>query len=270
MQKNNAIKLMVLGILVTVAYIPSLLWMFERWTVKDTYYSHGLLVPFISVFLVWLKREALAKLKLKPSNAGWLLLLPSIAVYLVSALLRINFSAAFTLVPVLAGLVLLLMGKEYLKQLLFPVLFIVFMIPLPSVAIVNISFQLKIFAAKIATFMVNQVGVPAIREGSVIKTMHAYLVVEDPCSGIRSLIALIALGALMAYLSHTTKIRKAVLFLSAIPIAIGANVARIVALTLASEIYGSKFAMGWFHDTMGFVVFLIAFLALTLLGKVLE
>ncbi|MCX5704226.1 MAG: exosortase/archaeosortase family protein, partial [Candidatus Omnitrophica bacterium] len=165
---------------------------------------------------------------------------------------------------------LLFMGKEYLKQLLFPILFILFMIPLPSAAIVNISFQLKIFAAKLATFAVNQMGVPAIREGSVIKTMHAYLMVEDPCSGIRSLIALIALGTLMAHLSHTTKVKKTIVFLSAIPIAIGANVVRIVALTLASEIYGSKFAMGWFHDTMGIVVFIIAFLALTLLSKALE
>ena len=94
--------------------------------------------------------------------------------------------------------------------------------------------------------------------------------VEDPCSGIRSLIALIALGTLMAHLSHTTKIKKTILFLSAIPIAIGANVVRIVALTLASEIYGTKFTMGLFHDTMGIVVFIIAFIALTLLSKSLE
>ena len=164
MKKNELIKLAVLGALVLVVYIPSLIWMYDRWTVKDTYYSHGLLVPFISALLIWLKREQLAKLTLKPSNTGWLLLIPSITVYLISAILRINFSGAFTLVPMLAGLVLLFMGKEYLKQLLFPILFILFMIPLPSAAIVNISFQLKIFAAKLSTFVVNQIGVPAIRD----------------------------------------------------------------------------------------------------------
>lgn len=270
MKKNDLIKLAVLGTLVLIVYLPSLIWMYDRWTVTDTYYSHGLLVPFISALLVWLKRGQLAKLKLRPSNTGWLLLIPSIAVYLISAMLRINFSGAFTLVPTLAGLVLLLMGKDYLKQLLFPILFILFMIPLPSAAIVNISFGLKIFAAKLATFVVNQIGISAIRDGSVIKTLHAQLMVEDPCSGIRSLIALIALGTLMAHLSHTTRFKKTILFLSAIPIAIGANVVRIVALTLASEIYGTKFAMGWFHETMGIVVFIIAFLGLTLLNKALE
>ncbi len=270
MKDKNLIKLVTLGILITLAYIPSFLWMYERWTVKDTYYSHGFLVPFISAFLIWQKRKVLAKLKFKPSNSGWLFLGPSIIVYLISALLRINFSAAFTLIPTLAGIVLLFMGKEYLKQLLFPILFIIFMIPLPEAAIVNMSFQLKIFAAKLSTFIVNQVGIPAIRDGSVIKTAHAYLMVEDPCSGIRSLIALIALGTLMAYLSHTTRIKKTIMFLSAVPIAVGANIVRIVVLTLASEIYGSKFAMGLFHDTMGYVVFIIAFAALALLGKALE
>lgn len=270
MKDKNLTKLVTLGILIILAYIPSFLWMYERWTVTDTYYSHGFLVPFISAFLIWQKRRVLAKLKFKPSNTGWLFLGPSIIVYLISALLRINFSAAFTLIPTLAGIVLLFMGKEYLKQLLFPILFIIFMIPLPEAAIVNMSFQLKIFAAKLSTFIVNQVGIPAIRDGSVIKTAHAYLMVEDPCSGIRSLIALIALGTLMAYLSHTTRVKKTIMFLSAVPIAVGANIVRIVVLTLASEIYGSKFAMGLFHDTMGYVVFIIAFAALALLGKALE
>ena len=82
------------------------------------------------------------------------------------------------------------------------------MIPLPLVAIAQMGFKLKIFAAQISTFIVNKIGIRAIREGSVIKTAHSYLIVEDPCSGIRSLIALIALGALMAYFSNISKIKK--------------------------------------------------------------
>jgi len=270
MKKNDVIKLLSLAIFAIIAYIPSFIWMVDRWTVADTYYSHGFLVPLISAFLVWQKREKLAKLKISPSNSGWLLLGPSVLIYVISALLRINFSAALSLIPVLIGIVLLFLGKEFLKELLFPLLFLLFMIPLPSVAIVNLSFKLKIFAAQVSTFIVNRLGVPAIREGSVIKTMHSYLIVEDPCSGIRSLIALIALGALMAYFSNISKVKKAILFLSSIPIAIGTNVIRIVALSLVSEIYGAKFATGWFHNTMGVLVFVFAFVGLTLVGKVLE
>jgi exosortase len=94
--------------------------------------------------------------------------------------------------------------------------------------------------------------------------------VEDPCSGIRSLVALIALGALMAYFSNISKPKKVILFLFSIPIAISTNIIRIVSLSLVSEIYGEKIATGRFHDTMGIVVFVLAFAGLALVGKVLE
>jgi len=174
------------------------------------------------------------------------------------------------LLLVIPGLVLLFLGKQFLRKLLFPIFFLIFMIPLPMVAIANISFRLKIFASQIAVFLVRLTGLPVVREGSVIKTAHSYLVVEDPCSGIRSLIALIALGTLMAYFSRLSRAKKIILFLSSAPIAIFSNVIRIAVLTLVSEMYGSKIATGTFHDVMGFVVFAIAFFSLVLLGKVLE
>lgn len=270
MKKQDLIKLVILGSLTILAYIPTFIWMVDRWSVKDTYYSHGFLVPFISAFIVWLKREKLSKMKIKPSNAGWLFLVPGILIHAISALWRIYFSSGFSLLLVLVGLVLLFLGKEFLRQLMFPISFLIFMIPLPLVAIANLSFRLKIFAAGVSTGIINKLGVPAIREGSVIRTMHSYLMVEDPCSGIRSLIALIALGALMAYFSNISRPRKIILFLSSIPIAISTNIIRILALSLASEMYGAKMATGLFHDTMGVLVFVFAFLGLMLIGRLLE
>lgn len=270
MKKNDYLKLGILAALAIIAYIPTFCWMIERWSAKDTYYSHGFLVPFISLFIVWLKRDKLRGLKIKPSSSGWLFFGIGIFIHTLSALWRVYFSSGFSLILVLAGLVLLFLGKEFIRQLIFPILFLIFMIPLPLVAIANISFRLKIFAAQVSTAIVNKVGVPAIREGSVIKTLHSYLVVEDPCSGIRSLIALIALGALMAHLSSISKIKKTILFLSSVPIAISSNVIRIVALSLASEMYGAKLATGLFHDIMGMSVFVFAFFGLLLTAKVLE
>ena len=209
-------------------------------------------------------------MKIKPDSLGWLFLIPGIVVHLISALWRIYFTSGFSLIFVLAGMALLFFGRAFLRQILFPLLFLLFMIPLPLVVIANISFKLKIFAAAIATFMINKLGIPAIREGSIIKTMHSYLVVEDPCSGIRSLIALIALGALMTYLSNLSWVKKIILFSSAIPIAVGTNIIRIVALTMVSEIYGTKYAMGFFHDAMGILVFVLAFMGLSLVQKLLE
>ena len=104
----------------------------------------------------------------------------------------------------------------------------------------------------------------------MIKTLHSQVMVEDPCSGIRSLISLIALGALMAYFSDLSRKRKIALFISSVPIAVSTNIIRIVALTLASEMYGDKFATGTFHNIMGVLVFIFAFAGLALVAKLLE
>jgi exosortase len=270
MKKDNRIRIIALSVLTIAAYIPTFIWMIERWSVKDTYYSHGFLVPLISGFIVWLKREKLSRIEIKPSPAGWMLFISGITIHIISALLRVYFTSGFSLLLVLSGIVLLFFGKEYLKELLFPILFLVSMLPLPLVATADISFQLKTFAAQVSTIIINRLGIPAIREGSIIKTMHSYMMVEDICSGIRSLVALISLGALMAYFSGISKPKKAVLFLSSIPIAVSTNVIRIVSLTLASEMYGAQFATGWFHDTMGVLVFVFAFLGLSLVWKMME
>lgn len=270
MKKADIFKLSAAGIALIIAYIPTLIGLYSRWTARDTYYSHGFLVPLVSIYLLWLKRKELAKIEVKPSVLGWLLLAPGLLVHLVSLPFRVAFTSGFSLIVVLAGLVLVLLGKEYLRKTAFPLSFLAFMVPLPEVAIVNLSFRLKLLAAQIATFVVNRVGVAAIREGSLIRTAHAQLMVEDPCSGIRSLVALIALGALMAYLSNLSKVKKAIVFASSVPIAIGCNVIRIAALALVSEMYGEKAALGLFHDVMGFVVFVLAFFGLALVAKLLE
>jgi exosortase len=270
MKKNVIIKLPVLGILLAIAYLPTLRWMIERWSTKDTYYSHGFLVPFVSAFIIWTLRDKLKTIVIKPANIGWAFLIPAIIIHLICVPFEISFASGFALIPILVGVVLIFLGKDYLKQLMFPILFLGFMIPLPEVLIVNLSFRLKIFAAQISTLILNSIGVHAIREGSVIKTAHAVLMVEDPCSGIRSLIALIALGALMAYFSDLSKTKKTILFMVSIPIAVSTNIVRIVALSLASEMYGEKLATGLFHDTMGILVFVLAFCGLALIGKLLE
>ena len=270
MKKQDILKFVVLSALTIILYIPAFNWMVGNWSGRDTYYSHGFLIPFISTFIIWQKRKALSQLPLNPVNWGWFLFLGGILIHIISTLWQVNFTSAFSFMLTLVGLVLLFFGKNYLRQLLFPIAFLLFMIPLPAVAIANLSFRLKIFAAQIATFTINKLGVPAIREGSLIRTIHSQVMVEDPCSGIRSLIALIALGALMAYYSNLSRAKKTVLFISSVPIAVSTNIIRIIALSMVSEIYGEKYATGLFHDTMGILVFVFAFLGLVLVERLLE
>jgi exosortase len=271
MKKESLIQSVIIGFFLLIVYIPTFGWMYERWNSAESYYSHGILIPAISAFLVWLKRRELAAITPLPAKKiGWVLFISGILVHIISAFWQVYFSSGFALIPIIMGLVLLFLGIQFLKKLLFPILFLIFMIPLPMVAIANLSFRLKIIASQISVLAVNAMGLPAVREGSIIKTAHSYLVVEDPCSGIRSLIALIALGCLMAYLSKLSRPKKIILGLSSVPIAIFSNVIRIISLTLVSEMYGSKIATGAFHDTMGFVVFVIAFALLAIESKLLK
>ncbi len=270
MKKQDAVKIGIVSFVVMLAYMPVFAWMVNRWTAENTYYSHGFLIPLVSIFAVWLRRKELGSAKFAPLNAGWVFFLAGVFMYALSALWQVYFSAGFSLLAVLAGLILLFLGRDYLKQLLFPLLFLSFMIPIPMIAITNTSIRLKIFAAQVATNIVNMLGIRAVRDGSVIRTAHSYLMVEDPCSGIRSLIALIALGVLMAYFSSLTRPRKILLFLLSIPIAILSNSIRIVALTMVSEMYGAKAAMGALHELTAMLVFVLAFLSLAAAAKLLE
>lgn len=270
MKKQDTVKMILLAILVLLAYIPTFIWMVGRWTEPDTYYSHGFLVPLISLFIIWFKKGELARIEINPSPWGWVLFISGILVQVLSSLWQISFSSGFSFIPVIAGLVLLFFGKEYLRQLWFPIVFLVFMIPLPLVAVAIISLKLKFFASQISTLLLNLLGLSAIREGSVIKTAHSYMLVEDPCSGIRSLTALVSLSALVAYFMKVSAAKKIAVFISALPIAITFNIIRITVLSIISEIYGAQVITRKLHNTMGILVFVFAFLGLMLVSKLLE
>lgn len=262
-------EFIVVGVLL-VAYIPAMLWMWDRWFAKDSYYSHGIFIPFVSGYLIWAKRDILRKIPLKSSPWGMVLIVSGILVYLLSSLFRVYFSSAFSMLVVLVGLILHFYGIRMFRAIIFPVGFLFFMMPLPLVVIVNISFQLKIFAAEIAHKVLVSMGFNAFREGSIIRMPHAHVVVDDVCSGLRSLISLTALASIFAYWLKAPMYKRIFLFLAAIPVAVITNVCRVVFLSSVSEIWGTQYATGFVHDLSGFMVFALAFGILYVLVKLLE
>jgi len=198
------------------------------------------------------------------------LIIIGVILYFLSSLFRVYFSSGFSMLIVLYGIVLYFLGLEFVKKTAFPLFFLVFMIPLPEVTITNMSFQLKMFAAKIAGITLNNMNIHAIQEGSIIKMRHTHVVVDDVCSGLRSLIALTALGSIFAYWLKASMAKRIILFLSTIPIAVVTNVCRVVILASISEIWGAQYAEGFVHDATGFLVFVIAFILLYTVGKMLE
>lgn len=258
------------GAVFLLAYAPTLIWMWDRWFARDSYYSHGILVPFVTGFLVWQKRGDLASIKKIPSAWGMPLTAIGVTVHVFASLMRVYFVSGFSMLIVLAGLILLFYGSAVFRKILFPVLFLTFMTPVPLVVVANVSFKMKIFAAKMATAFLNNFGIPAVQEGSLIRMRHAQVVVDDVCSGLRSLISLMALGAIFAYWMKSPMAKRFILFGATVPIAVVANVGRVVFLSSVAEIWGPLYAAGFLHHASGFLVFASAFALLYVMGKILE
>ncbi len=269
-QTNTLIKFGATLILALIAYIPTINWMIGRWNGKESYYSHGFLIPIISLFVIGQRRDALSKIKIAGSMLGLWIITACLLIHVVCAALRVYFMSGFTLIPLIYGLVLFFFGKEMVRNLIFPIFFLLTMIPLPLVLIGNLTVQLKLFAAQCATFILNHMGFPCVRDGSIIRMPKSFIAVEAPCSGLRSLISLLTLGLLFAYAIKVSYFKKSLLFLSSIPIAIATNILRIIMLATVNDLYGEKIAMGLFHDATGFVVFGLAFVGLLGVSRALE
>ncbi len=252
------------------AYYPTFLVMWHRWFAADSYYSHGILVPFVSIFLVWQNKEELKKVIIKESPWGLRLIIAGLILYLMMATLRVNIGNSLSMFIVLIGMILHFFGWEMLKKTAFPVFFLIFMLPLPSGTIAKLSFQLKLYAAELATRLLNYMRIPAIRYGSIIKMHTSQVVVDDVCSGLRSLISLTALGSIFAYMMKAPFYKKVLLFLSTIPIAIVTNVCRVFILASVSEIYGAEHIEGFVHDASGYSIFVLAFILLYGMTKIIE
>jgi exosortase len=263
----------VLGAVFAAAFLalfwPTFLWMAERFETHDSFYSHGWLIPFASGWLIWQRRQRLQACRIRPSFAGLSLLMPSVAAHLLATWWDLHFVSGFAMLGALWGLVWTLWGREALWALRFPMLFLLFMVPLPSVLLLAVSFKMKLFAAGLATALLKLMGLAAIQAGSTIHVSGISVVVDDTCSGLRSLISLIALATLWTSLMPPSARRwhKLTIVASALPISVAANMVRILALVLLSVIYGPKIADGFIHYGSGILVFGVSLVVLSWLSN---
>jgi exosortase len=219
----------------------------------DPDYSHGFLVPVLSGYFVWQRRHALA---------GLAVLLLGVCSLLLGNIAAEFFLMRASMLVVLAGLVLSLLGWQYLRVLHFPMAFLLFMIPLPAILLNTITLPLQLRAAEVATFALHLVHVPVYREGNVIFLPHTTLEVVEACSGIRSLVSLLALAVVFATITQRQVWKQWVLVLSAVPIALTANALRIWGTGVMAHVYGTPMAEGFYHTFAGWLIFVVAFVLL--------
>lgn len=221
----------------------------------------SLVVGTLGLYLSRFKENAPA------APVGWILLGTSLVLHLLSVYARVTFVSGFALLGVWVALLVLWGGWPLLRAYWLPVAFLIFMVPLPMETIDGLNFQLKSIAGNIAVGLTNHVfGVPAILDGSYVHLMNApdgspkTLVVEDVCSGLRSLISLISFAALFAVICRAKGYWRWVMLAMAAPVAIACNVIRITALNLVAHYVDVDAAgpEGWFHNFSGVMVFAVA------------
>lgn len=233
-------------------------------------FSHGYFIPVICLYFIWERREELDRLKPSPSAAGLPLLVFGLILFLFGNLASEAFTTRFSLLLVLSGIVFFLLGWGHLKVLLFPIGFLVLMIPIPSILMQKVTFPMQLFASNIATFSLQQMDVPVLQEGNVIHLASTTLEVAEACSGIRSLISLLTLGIVFAYFAKKIWWQRAVLVVACFPIAILINALRVSATGILANFYGLEYAQGFFHGFSGFVLFIVALGLLLGLGYLLS
>jgi exosortase len=244
--------------------------MLERFDAPDTYYSHGYLVPLISLALIYFKKDKLKVVAKGTSMVGLILIIISLVFYIITLILDIGFMGGISLLITILGLSLYLGGVNFTKEIWFPLFFLIFMVPLPRILVIHISFKMKLIAAKAGAFLINKLGITAFCDGSIIYLPNTALTVGSPCSGLRSLIALLGLGTLFAYLADLPKGKKYILFLASIPLALLGNILRITLLLWVAYKYGSEVATGKFHDYSGYAIFAFTLLGLIGVNKLLQ
>lgn len=239
----------------------------RQWQTDDNY-SHGFFVVPLALYFGWERRAALARAATRPSLAGLVLVALSLAVLIAGLLSAELFLTRVSLVGAVAGAVLFVWGRTHFRLLLFPLTFLLLMIPLPAIVFNQMAFPLQLAASQVGESVIAAAGIPVLREGNILRLPAQTLEVAEACSGLRSLISLVMLGIVLGYFSDPRNGARIVIALAAVPIAIVANAMRVAGTGLASEWLGPAAAEGFFHTFSGWLVFVVAFAGLLVVQQV--
>jgi exosortase len=235
----------------------------------DENYSHGFLIVPIALYFVWERRTKLKEAVRGASSWGLIIVLGSMALLMAGVLGSELFLTRISILGTIAGGILFLYGWNYLKILLLPTAFLLLMIPIPAIIFNQIAFPLQLLASRFGEMALMAFQIPVLREGNVINLANTSLEVAEACSGIRSLISLLALGIVYGYFTDSRIWVRIILTLGTIPIAIAANGIRVAGTGIAAHFYGPEAAQGVFHSFSGWVIFIAAFIMMFILYRII-
>jgi EpsI family protein len=250
-------------------YGPLLPGLVKDWYENSTF-SYGFLIPFIAGYLAWQCRADLKSIPVNPSLVGVFPLAFAVIVGLIGTAIGDSFTARVSMILALGSSIYLLLGRRFLSLLLFPVCYLALMIPVPYVLTKEIAYQLRFLDAIISVNALELIGIPVYREAYFLHLPNITLEVADMCAGLASIFALFALGTFYVYFLPVAARVKAVLVLSTFPIAVFANLVRIIVVAVLAYFIGPVTLEMLFHRFSGTTTFLLALALLILLGEYLR
>jgi exosortase B len=264
------IGLLLLGVL--AMYLPSYVGL-ARGTWTDSEEMHGPIVLAVAIWAFWNLRFKLLETKPDRWSAllAWPLIVLGLTAFFLGKTLDILVLEISSQILVVAGSLLLFGGVQALRLSVFPLIFLIFMVPLPGNLIDSLTGSLKQVVSVVAENILYFAGYPIARSGVILTVGQYQLLVADACSGLKSMFSLSAIGFLYIYLVEHKSLAKNILLASALlPIAFAANVLRVIVLILVTYHFGDAAGQGFVHDFAGIVLFVLSILLLASFDKLIS
>jgi exosortase D (VPLPA-CTERM-specific) len=255
-----------LAIAIVVATVPFarvLAGLYDIWNLKPEY-SHGIILPLLSVFLIWRQRRELRTLPLTGSWYGVLLIAAGLLMRFLGERTTMHTLEHYAFLLVLYGVILALTGTTMFRRLWMPLLILLFAVPLPSLFNNELSLQLQLLSSRIGVWLIRAAGVSVLLEGNIIDLGTYQLEVAEACSGLRYLFPLMTLAFILAYVFRGPLWKRIAIFLASVPITVLMNSLRIGIIGITVDRWGPAMAEGTLHAFEGWLVFMLCTAALVI------
>jgi exosortase len=232
-------------------------WMAARWSADVAAdMSFGWLIPLVSLYALWLRRKLILAVETAPDWRGISLVIVSLALYWAGVQGQQTRLTLLSLVLLLWSTPFAYFGWPVARLLVFPCFYLIFCIPMSFLD--SLTFPLRMFASMLSAGILNGLGIATLRTGTAFHCAGYSFEVDDPCSGLRSVLVMTSLTVAYAFFTQKGRIRQLLLFLSAFPLAVAGNILRIVMVGVVAFFFGQESAMGYYHDYSGYVFFFAA------------
>ena len=263
---TSILKWMV-AVLLVALYFPTVLWLWDRWTLSIWHHAHGLLILVVITYLILKELRRLRGLPVSSSAWGFLILVPALVLHALDAGMHTQLLSAVALVLALPGLALLFLGVSRTRAIGFPLAFMFFTLPIPLALTEHLHLVLRKIATLGTAYVIPNLGVPLYVEGTTLYIPNGVLQVADACSGFSTLYAAVAVACLVAYTCPDPR-RRVLALLAAVPLAIGANIIRVILLVLLVQWQGIGILGTSLHTISGLFTFVLALPVIIWIGNV--